>query len=468
MGICATKNYYRVVLLGNVGSGKTTFCKQIVDAYLGGFSKSMKLEFRKHIQANILHRMVAMVGFEEMEETLISDAEFEKNFRILQEATVADFEYTDEENFTYVQEVLDAAIFVGQHDTVQNICNALFLSAPWDFTYFRDIRRIFQKHYEPSREDIFTCRKPTTGSCEYIIRHLHVSRQGGKMIRKEVIIEVIDVGGQKSERKSWEKQIELADAILYLVSMTDYAGKEGGVQDYYSYLSDNNKCNLKYTQELFKENFLVPKTRYVPIILLETKVDLFKKMIEENSPAMRDCFPEYKGPEGDFESASAFLSAQIKKKIMDQVKRKKQHILATKLDRMPILRQNLTSMGNFVMTFNQIWDKVIYALKDVKQIELIGERGQNRKSSVHEHLMLKKKALRNHRASVSDPTVGPGTPKKKMNFRRSITILTGANLRGSGTASVEELISGNNSLSIPIAKRNSVQGIVRSRSYHWN
>ena len=43
---------------------------------------------------------------------------------------------------------------------------------------------------------------------------------------------------------------------------------------------------------------------------------------------------------------------------------------------MPILRQNLTSMGNFVMTFNQIWDKVIYALNDVKQIELIGERAR--------------------------------------------------------------------------------------------
>ena len=66
MGICATKNYYRVVLLGNVGSGKTTFCKQIVDAYLGGFSKSMKLEFRKHIQANILHRMVALKSHPEV------------------------------------------------------------------------------------------------------------------------------------------------------------------------------------------------------------------------------------------------------------------------------------------------------------------------------------------------------------------------------------------------------------------
>ena len=91
----------------------------------------------------------------------------------------------------------------------------------------------------------------------------------------------------RSERKSWEKQIELADGILYLVSMTDYAGKEGAVQDYYSYLSDNDKCNLKYTQELFEENFIVPKTRYIPIILLETKVDLFKKMIEEGSPPIK-------------------------------------------------------------------------------------------------------------------------------------------------------------------------------------
>ena len=54
MFLCGSKEggkvkCFRIVLLGNVSSGKTTFCKQIVDSYLGGFSRSMKKEFRKHI-----------------------------------------------------------------------------------------------------------------------------------------------------------------------------------------------------------------------------------------------------------------------------------------------------------------------------------------------------------------------------------------------------------------------------------
>ena len=45
--------------------------------------------------------------------------------------------------------------------------------------------------------------------------------------------------------------------------MTDYAGKEGSAftNDYYSYLSDDQGLNFSYSQELFKENFLVPKTK---------------------------------------------------------------------------------------------------------------------------------------------------------------------------------------------------------------
>ena len=49
----------------------------------------------------------------------------------------------------------------------------------------------------------------------------------------------------------------------YMISMTDYAGKEGSAftNDYYSYLSDDQGLNFSYSQELFKENFLVPKTK---------------------------------------------------------------------------------------------------------------------------------------------------------------------------------------------------------------
>ena len=107
MGICGTKNFYRVVLLGNVGSGKTTFCKQIVDSYLGGFSKSIKKEFRKHIQANILHRMVVLRRDSEIAAEIKEDETVRNAFALLDNAAMADFDYTDD-NLSYVKEVLDA------------------------------------------------------------------------------------------------------------------------------------------------------------------------------------------------------------------------------------------------------------------------------------------------------------------------------------------------------------------------
>lgn len=256
--------------------------------------------------------------------------------------------------------------------------------------------------------------------------------------------------------------------------------RRGGVQDYYSYLSDNDKCNLKYTQELFKENFIVPKTRYIPIILLETKVDLFKKMIEEGSPPMRECYPDFKGPDGDFESASAFLRNKIKRRVRENLHSR---MLEMKLDNMPVMRQNLTSKRNFRVSFNHIWDKVILAMKEMEEVDKFLQRNSHnlgRKSSVQEFMSIKKRAVMDHRKSVTD--LGPGTgtgafksPTRKLkfsatsNFRRSISVLTGQPLfpRGSGAASIEELISGTNSLQLKKSSRKeSVQGIIRSKSYH--
>ena len=51
-------------------------------------------------------------------------------------------------------------------DVIKTMSEELFLSAPYDFMYFKSIPRIFTKDYSPSVEDIFMCRKPTTGCCE--------------------------------------------------------------------------------------------------------------------------------------------------------------------------------------------------------------------------------------------------------------------------------------------------------------
>ena len=56
MGACSSKSSYRILLLGNDSSGKTTFCKQAVDAFLGGFQVGLRAQFVKHIQANVSDR----------------------------------------------------------------------------------------------------------------------------------------------------------------------------------------------------------------------------------------------------------------------------------------------------------------------------------------------------------------------------------------------------------------------------
>ena len=159
----------RIVLLGNVGSGKTTFCKQLVDSYLGGFSESMKREFRKHIQANILHRLVSLKGLDEVKEYTEGDETVRSHFKLIEDAAMADFDYTDEESMTYLPEVLEAAQAIGDLPPVKQIAKECFFDAPWDYTYFENMSRIMESNYCPSEEDIFTCRKPTTGICEYVV-----------------------------------------------------------------------------------------------------------------------------------------------------------------------------------------------------------------------------------------------------------------------------------------------------------
>ena len=54
------------------------------------------------------------------------------------------------------------------------------------------------------------------------------------------------------------------------------------------------------------------KTTDMPIVLIYTKQDLFKRMIESDHTRMETILNEsYKGPEQDFEEAAAFLTRTV-------------------------------------------------------------------------------------------------------------------------------------------------------------
>lgn len=64
--------------------------------------------------------------------------------------------------------------------------------------------------YLPSQQDILLARKPTKGIHEYDFEI------------KNVPFKMVDVGGQRSERRRWFECFESVTSILFLVSSSEY------------------------------------------------------------------------------------------------------------------------------------------------------------------------------------------------------------------------------------------------------
>ena len=64
--------------------------------------------------------------------------------------------------------------------------------------------------YLPSQQDILLARKPTKGIHEYDFEI------------KNVPFKIVDVGGQRSERRRWFECFDSVTSILFLVSSSEY------------------------------------------------------------------------------------------------------------------------------------------------------------------------------------------------------------------------------------------------------
>ncbi len=101
------------------------------------------------------------------------------------------------------------------------------------FSFIGSVERIYQRDYVPSIEDIMRCRIPTTGVSEV--------RFGmkGMMFRFQTLIQncdirpaeqhfcsdyyrVVDVGGQRSERRKWIQCFGDVNSIIFVASLSDY------------------------------------------------------------------------------------------------------------------------------------------------------------------------------------------------------------------------------------------------------
>ncbi|KAJ2708423.1 guanine nucleotide-binding protein subunit alpha, partial [Coemansia sp. Cherry 401B] len=149
--------------------------------------------------------------------------------------------------------------------------------------YFDSIGRICQEGYLPSDQDVLRSRVKTTGINETVFRV------------GELTYRMLDVGGQRSERKKWIHCFENVTAILFLVAISEYDQV---------LIEDESVNRMQEALTLFDS---ICNSRWfvkTSIILFLNKMDIFREKLPL-SP-MRKYFPDYDGG-NDADVASEYI-----------------------------------------------------------------------------------------------------------------------------------------------------------------
>lgn len=77
-------------------------------------------------------------------------------------------------------------------------------------SYLDDLERISAAEYLPTEQDILRARQPTTGIIEY------------PFDLDGIVFRMVDVGGQRSERRKWIHCFENVTSIIFLAVLSEY------------------------------------------------------------------------------------------------------------------------------------------------------------------------------------------------------------------------------------------------------
>jgi len=268
------KNEVRMLLLGAGESGKTTFTKQVKIIHLGGFSTEDRLRFREVVFEDVLYSIQNLVRA-----SITANEVLEQNAQVAAEKLLAityselDEKWSGDINLVYedpaIKKMFDRYFTFHLLD-----CSEYFLS---------NVDRILGPGYVPTLEDVLRCRAKTTG-----VQELKVEIDHNQFI-------IVDVGGQRSERKKWIHCFQDVTAVLFFVALSEYVLK---------LYEDEETNRMVESLKLFDEICNSKWFTEIPIILFLNKSDLFAERIQTVN--ITEVFPEYKGKQ-EFDEASQYI-----------------------------------------------------------------------------------------------------------------------------------------------------------------
>jgi len=173
--------------------------------------------------------------------------------------------------------------------------------------YFEHIHRFIEEGYVPTEEDCIMTRVRTTGIVitEFDEGPIH--------------FRVVDVGGQRNERKKWIHCFDDVKALLFIVNLAGY--------DQVMF-EDPTQNRMNESLDLFGQICNNPVFTSTPIFLCFNKKDLFEQMIRTTS--LEKCFPDFNGTTENVQSALDFIEKKFKSKMNSQQQTMKTSFIAAR------------------------------------------------------------------------------------------------------------------------------------------
>jgi guanine nucleotide-binding protein G(i) subunit alpha len=275
----------KLLLLGAGEAGKSTIFKQIKIIHDDGcFPPDELMKWRDHIAAGILSSVKA----------------------IIEKASEFGHELAPEnqEHATYVQSLKNPQAIGGEplpldaFPRIESIWkdNAVlstlqrrheFFLPDSTFYFVEALQRIGCGGYCPTKEDVLRCRVKTSGMTEF------------SFSIDDYRFKVIDVGGQRNERRRWIHCFEDVTAVIFVASLAEYDQQ----------LVEQEGVNrMEESLRLFDEVCNSPWFAKTSLILFLNKSDLFKEKIKHVD--LNVAFPDYTGG-NDHELAQQYIERRF-------------------------------------------------------------------------------------------------------------------------------------------------------------
>jgi len=269
----------KLLLLGTGDSGKSTFAKQMKILYKGGFTQKELENYAELLLTRTLLSIHSLIRATKQLKIRTGTRLKDPIDRVLAAQRLSPELVPDIKTLWDADPIQEAFRRQGEFQ----------LDAHADY-YLTNAARFASADYVPTNEDVLKVRQKTSGILETVF-----DTDG-------LQITLVDVGGQRSERRKWLHCFEDVTAIIYFVNLGEFDMT----------LSEDYRVNrLSEALDLFEEISTSEFFHETDFFMFFNKDDVFREKV--TSKKFFQHFPDYKGDKS-YDSCLEYVINLFKKK----------------------------------------------------------------------------------------------------------------------------------------------------------